>query len=71
MSKFGPGEDHRQTVALTLVAWLCSLPLLLLIAVPFLGWSTTATIALVWLAVLVVACFGICLWRLPWRARQG
>jgi hypothetical protein len=68
MSTFKIGDDHRETLALTLVVWLCSMPLVLLVAVPFLGWETAATVALVWLGAVLAVCFVVCLWRLPSRA---
>ena len=62
------GDDHRETLALALVVWLCSTPLVLLLAVPFLGWKTATTVVLAWLIAVLVLCFAVCLWRLPaWR----
>ena len=62
------GDDHRETLALALVVWLCSTPLVLLLAVPFLGWKTAATVVLAWLVAVLALCFAVCLWRLPaWR----
>ena len=70
MSPTRIGEDHRETLALALVVWLCSMPLVLLLAVPFLGWRTGATIGVTWLLALLIICFGICLHRFaPLRRR--
>lgn len=53
--------EHGDTVLLALVAWLCSLPLLL--TVPFLGWRAGGLLALVWLGVIATACFAVCVRR--------
>ena len=59
--------EHADTVLLAVVAWLCSLPLVLLLAVPLLGWRAGGLLALLWFGLAVVACFGVCVHRL----RQG
>lgn len=59
------GDDHRETLTLALVVWLCSTPLVLLLAVPFLGWKTATTVVLAWLIAVLALCFAVCLWRLP------
>ena len=53
-------HDHDDTLLLAFVAWLCSLPLLLLVAVPFLGWRAGGMMALLWLGVVATACFVVC-----------
>jgi len=65
------GGDRHEVMLLSLVAWLCSLPLLALLVQPFLGWRTTAAVGLSWLILLLVECFVICLWRLPRRPHDG
>jgi len=55
--------DHDDMLLLALVAWLCSLPLLLLVAVPFLGWRAGGMLALLWLGVVAAACFAVCVRR--------
>jgi len=52
-------HDHEGALLLAFVAWLCSLPLLLLVAVPFLGWRAGGILALLWLGV-AAACFAVC-----------
>jgi hypothetical protein len=47
------GDDHRETLTLALVVWLCSTPLVLLLAVPFLGWKTATTVVLAWLIAVL------------------
>lgn len=57
-------EPFRQVVqaplALALLLWLCTLPLLLLIALPLLGQGTTLVLALLLLAGELVLCWLLC-----------
>ena len=55
--------EHGDTALLAFVAWLCSLPLLLLVAVPFLGWRVGGLLALLWFGVVASACFAVCMRR--------
>jgi hypothetical protein len=54
-----PGDAALVTFAV----WLCSIPLLLLASVPFLGWRTGGLLALAWLAVVAGVCFAVCVRR--------
>ena len=59
----GFGDEHGDTALLAFVAWLCSLPLLLLVAVPFLGWRVGGLLALLWFGVIAGACVAVCVRR--------
>ena len=59
----GMAPEHRDTVLLAFVAWLCSLPLLLLVGVPLLGWRAGGLLALLWFGVAATACFAVCVRR--------
>lgn len=48
------------TMSLTMIVWLCCLPLVFLIVAPFFGWKVAGVAALGLFLVLLVACFGIC-----------
>jgi hypothetical protein len=52
----------RETMALTLVLWLCALPLVALLVVPFFGLSVAAVVAVLLLVVMLITCWGICGW---------
>ena len=56
--------EHGDTGMLAVLVWLCSLPLLLLVAVPFLGWRVAGLLALVWLGLAVGVCFAVCVRRI-------
>lgn len=56
-------DEHGDTALLAFLAWLCSLPLLLLVTVPFLGWRAGGLLALLWFGVVATACFAACVRR--------
>jgi len=55
--------ERSDTLLLALVSWVCGVPFLLLLAVPFLGWKAGGMLALAWLGLVVAACFAVCAWR--------
>ncbi|HLG08937.1 MAG TPA: cupredoxin domain-containing protein [Gaiellaceae bacterium] len=61
-------EERRDTVLLAFVGWACSVPLLLLVSVPFLGWKAGAALVLVWFAIAALACFFLCYGRVVRKA---
>lgn len=52
------------SVLLAFVLWLCSLPLLLLVAVLVVGWRAGGLLALAWFGLAVGVCFAACTRRL-------
>lgn len=52
--------ERGDTALVAFVAWLCSVPLLLLVAVPFFGWHVGGLLALAWLGVVASTCFAVC-----------
>jgi hypothetical protein len=50
-------------MALTLGMGLCTLPFLFLLLVPWFGWRIGLLAAGVWIAVLAVACWMVCVTR--------
>ena len=63
--------ERGDTLLLALVSWVCSVPFLLLLAVPFLGWKAGGVLALAWLGLVVAACFAVCAWRAPLFTRSA
>lgn len=51
--------ENGDPALLAFVAWLCSLPLLLLVAVPFLGWRVGGLLALLWFGIVASAYFAV------------
>lgn len=51
-------------MALALLVWLCALPLIFLVATPFLGWKVAGLIALGLLLVLLPVCWAICVFKI-------
>lgn len=56
-------DSHSDTMALTIVLWLCSLPLVALLVVPFFGLKVAAVVAVVLFFVAMIICWGICGWK--------
>ncbi|GIK37491.1 MAG: hypothetical protein BroJett011_13240 [Chloroflexota bacterium] len=54
---------HAEEMALTLMLWLCCLPLIALLVIPFFGLKVAAVTALVLFFVMMVICWGICGWK--------
>lgn len=50
-------------MALALVLWLCSLPLVGLLVVPFFGLKVGAIIAVALFFVAMAICWGVCGWK--------
>jgi hypothetical protein len=55
---------HSDEMLLAFAVWLCSLPLIALIVIPFLGLGMTGMIALALLIVLLAICWGMCGWKI-------
>lgn len=53
-------SDHRTMMALTLLVWLCTLPVIFLIVTPLWGWKVAGVAALALLLILLPVCWAIC-----------
>lgn len=54
-------------MALALVLWLCSLPLVAIFVVPFFGLKVGAIAAVALFLVAMAICWGICGWKVSQR----
>ncbi len=54
---------HSEDMALALMLWLCSLPLVALLVIPFFGLKVAAIVALILFLVMMAICWGICGWK--------
>lgn len=61
LEKFKLGMDD---MALAIVIWLCTLPLVGLLVVPFFGLKVGLFAAVALFIVAMVICWGICGWKL-------
>lgn len=52
---------HADAMAITIVLWLCSLPLIALLILPLFGPAAALWTALALLVVFLVLCWGVCL----------
>ncbi len=57
-----PVEGRFETMVLALAVWLCTLPLVGLLVLPFFGLKAASLIALGLLFVALTACWLICIW---------
>lgn len=51
---------HDTTLLLTLFVWLCALPFILLLTVPFFGWQVGLLAAAVALFAVLIICYALC-----------
>ncbi len=56
-------DTHFDQMALTIVVWLCSLPLIALVVLPLFGVEVAAVAALALLLISMAICWGICAWK--------
>ena len=54
---------HSEDMALALVLWLCTLPLVGLLIVPFFGLKVGAIVAVALFIAAMAICWGICSWK--------
>lgn len=52
-------------MALAITLWLCSLPLVVILVVPFFGLKLGGLAALALLIVIMAICWGACGWKMP------
>jgi len=55
---------HPDEMLLAFMVWLCSLPLIALILIPFWGLGVMSMIALALLIILLAICWGMCGWKI-------
>ena len=56
-------DAHLDRMALSLLVWLCSLPLVAFLVVPLFGLTVAAVVALVLFFITLVVCCSICSWK--------
>lgn len=61
---------NSDTMVLAFLVWLCTLPLVALLIVPFFGLKAAGSVALVLFLLMLVMCWYLCRWRVP-DSRQG
>ena len=55
---------HSEDMALAILLWMCSLPLVGILVIPFFGLKVAAIVALALFLVAMVVCWGICGWKI-------
>lgn len=63
--------DHTSWMLTSLLIWLCTLPIVGLLILPWLGIRVAIVIAAGLLVASVTACYGICSWQVIGQKRGG
>ena len=61
LGKFKSGLDD---MALAIIIWLCTLPLVGLLVIPFFGLKVGLIVAVALFIAAMVICWGICSWKI-------
>ena len=56
--------NHFDDMALAIIIWMCTLPLVGLLVVPFFGLKVGLVVAAALFIAAMVICWGICGWKL-------
>ncbi len=56
--------SHFDEMALVIVIWMCTLPLVGLLVLPLFGWKVSLLTAEGLLIGILVICWGICSWKI-------
>ncbi len=63
--------DHSSWMLTSLLIWLCTLPIVGLLILPWLGTRVAVVVAAGLLVASVTACYGICSWQVVGQKRGG
>ncbi len=55
---------HFDDMALAIIIWMCTLPLVGLLIFPFVGLQISLLVAAGLLVAILVVCWGICSWKI-------
>lgn len=55
---------HFDDMALAITVWMCSLPLVGLFVIPFLGLKAGLLVATIGFIAIMIICWGICTWKI-------
>ncbi|MBI3737469.1 MAG: hypothetical protein HY258_00285 [Chloroflexi bacterium] len=56
--------SHFDDMALAIVIWMCTLPLVGLLVVPFFGLEVGLLVAVALFIAAMIICWGICSWKI-------
>jgi len=56
--------SHFDDMALAIVIWICTLPLVGLVVIPFFGLKVSLLVATGALIFILVICWGMCSWKI-------
>ncbi|NOH02616.1 MAG: hypothetical protein HND47_12000 [Chloroflexi bacterium] len=55
---------HFEDMALAFIIWMCTLPLVGLLVVPFFGLKAGLIVAVALFIAVMIVCWGICSWKI-------
>jgi len=61
---------YAEDMALALIIWVCTLPLVTLVVAPLLGARVAGLTVLTLLIVIMAVCWGVCGWKLARKAKE-
>lgn len=61
---FGKFKSGLDDMALAIVIWLCTLPLVGLLVIPFFGLKVGLVVVVALFIVAMIICWGICSWKI-------
>jgi predicted ABC-type exoprotein transport system permease subunit len=61
---------HSEDMALALIIWLCTLPLIAFIVAPLFGMRVAGLTALALFIAILAACWGVCGWKLISKPKE-
>ncbi len=67
---FKASHFYSEDMALALIIWVCTLPLVGIIVAPLFGSQVALISALLLLILIMVVCWGICGWKLVFGKKE-
>lgn len=61
---------YSEDMALALIIWICTLPLVAFVFVPLLGTRVAGFTALALFIIIMAACWGVCGWKLARKTKE-
>lgn len=62
---------YSEDMALALIIWICTLPLVAFVVAPLLGPRVAGLTAIALFIAIMGACWGVCGWKLVRKAEEG
>lgn len=57
-------SSHFDGMILAIAVWICTVPVVGLLVIPFFGWKVGLSIVVVLSIIVAIICWGICSWKI-------